>query len=67
MDLEAIRSQHNASKAENENEIENEKEEEVFDDPLAFLMDEIEGGTLDIPVDVPVGHQSPRRPQHDQI
>ena len=65
MDLEAIRSQHSASKAENENE--DVKEEEVFDDPLAFLMDEIEGGTLDIPVDVPVGHQSPRRPQHDQI
>lgn len=65
MDLEAIRNQHSASKAENENE--DVKEEEVFDDPLAFLMDEIEGGTLDIPVDVPVGHQSPRRPQHDQI
>ena len=42
MDLEAIRSQHRAAQAGNEEE--EKKEEEDCFDPLAFLMDEVEGG-----------------------
>ena len=52
LDLEAIRKQHSAAQAGKEEE--EKKEEEDSFDPLAFLMDEVEGGNCpeaDVTVD----------------